>query len=137
MAESSPLQCVVVTPEMTLLDERADFVVLPLFDGELGVARLHAPMIGRLGYGELRIKQGDNVSRYFIEGGFAQVADDVVSVMTNRAMPVSAIDVHDARRQLDAALDRPSSGPDAAARERDIAQARGKIRVAEWAKAAR
>lgn len=52
------LQCVLVTPEKTLVDARADYVVLPLYDGELGVAPSHAPMIGRLGAGELRIRAG-------------------------------------------------------------------------------
>ncbi len=47
------LQCVVVTPEKTLFDDWVDFVALPLFDGELGVMPGRAPLIGRLGFGEL------------------------------------------------------------------------------------
>src|SRR3954453_19481850 len=49
-----PLQCVVVTPEKTLLDETVDFVALPLFDGELGVLPGRSPLLGRLGYGGVR-----------------------------------------------------------------------------------
>ena len=52
--DGKKLQCVVVTPERAVLDEPADFVVLPLYDGELGVLPGRAPLIGRLGYGELR-----------------------------------------------------------------------------------
>ena len=52
------LHCVVVTPERALLDEPADFVALPMYDGELGVLPGRAPLIGRLGYGELRIRRG-------------------------------------------------------------------------------
>ena len=52
------LQCVVVTPERTLLDELVDFVALPLYDGELGVLPGRSPLIGRLGYGELRTRIG-------------------------------------------------------------------------------
>ncbi len=48
------IQCVVVTPEKSLLDELVDFVALPLYDGELGVLPGRTPLIGRLGYGELR-----------------------------------------------------------------------------------
>ena len=57
-ASGTACTCVVVTPEATVLDTPADFVALPLFDGECGVAPGHAPMIGRLGYGELRIGHG-------------------------------------------------------------------------------
>ena len=57
--DSGLLRVVVVTPEQTVLDATTDFVALPLYDGELGVAPSHAPMIGRLGYGELRIGHGE------------------------------------------------------------------------------
>ena len=45
------VQCVVVTPERAVLDEPADFVSLPMYDGELGILPGRAPLIGRLGYG--------------------------------------------------------------------------------------
>ena len=86
------LQVVVVTPEKTLLDETVDFVALPLYDGELGVLPGRAPLIGRLGYGELRTKQEETVHRYYVDGGFAQVRDNVVTVLTNRALTTDAID---------------------------------------------
>ena len=73
------LQCVVVTPERALLDEPADFVALPLYDGELGVLPGRAPLIGRLGFGELRIRKGDQTQRFYVDGGFVQVRDNVVT----------------------------------------------------------
>ena len=56
------LRCVVVTPERAVLDEPADFVALPMYDGELGVLPGRAPLIGRLGCGELRIRRGGQVA---------------------------------------------------------------------------
>ena len=67
------VQCVVVTPERAVLDESVDFVVLPMYDGELGVLPGRAPLIGRLGYGELRTRRGNEIRRFFVDGGFAQV----------------------------------------------------------------
>ena len=52
---------------------KADFVALPLYDGEIGIAPGHSPLIGRLGYGEMRIKPGGRRSRYYVDGGFVQV----------------------------------------------------------------
>ena len=49
------VRCVIVTPETTIFDARARFVTLPLFDGLRGVGRGHAPFIGRLGVGAVRI----------------------------------------------------------------------------------
>ena len=130
MAENT-LQCIVVTPEETVLDTSSEFVVVPLFDGEMGIAPMHSAMIGRLGFGELRIKQGGETTRYYVDGGFVQVADNVVSVMTNRAKPLSEIDAAEAEKQLAEALAAPAAGGAAAAvRQRAIDQARGQIRVA-------
>ncbi len=57
------MQCIVVTPERTVRDEPAEFVALTLFDGEIGIAPGHTPLIGRLGYGEMRIRRGDQTHR--------------------------------------------------------------------------
>jgi F-type H+-transporting ATPase subunit epsilon len=79
------LQVVVVTPERAVLDETAEMVILPMFDGELGVLPGRAPLIGRLGAGELRLKTAAGVRRYFVEAGFVQVRSNVVTVLTSRA----------------------------------------------------
>ena len=88
-----PIQVSIVTPEMTTFDETADGVVVPLIDGEKGILPGHAPMIGRLGPGELRIKASSGEQRFYVDGGFVQVAPDSVSVLTGKSIPVAEIDV--------------------------------------------
>ena len=77
------LRCVVVTPEKTELDREADYISLPMDDGELGVLKGRAPMIGRLGFGTLRLQTAAGPERYYVDGGFAQVEDNVVNVLTS------------------------------------------------------
>jgi F-type H+-transporting ATPase subunit epsilon len=120
------LQCVVVTPERALLDETVDFVALPMFDGELGVLPGRAPLIGRLGPGELRIRHGANTRRFFVDGGFAQVRGDVVTVLTPRALKAEEIDAAGAT----AALDTAATTQDQAARVKTQQRARAQIRIA-------
>jgi F-type H+-transporting ATPase subunit epsilon len=98
------VQCVVVTPERAVLDEAADFVVLTMLDGELGVLPGRAPLIGRLGYGELRTVAGQAMHRYFIDGGFAQIRDNVVTVLTPKAMPAEEVKLASAEEELRSAL---------------------------------
>jgi F-type H+-transporting ATPase subunit epsilon len=126
------LQCVVVTPEKTLFDEWVEFVALPLYDGELGVMPGRAPLIGRLGYGELRTKIANQTHRYFVDGGFAQVRNNVVTVLTQRAIPAAQIDATAAARQLET-VGEQSAVTDAefAEHTKSVARARGMIRVAE------
>jgi len=124
------LQVVVVTPEKTLLDETVDFVALPLYDGELGVLPGRAPLIGRLGYGELRTKQEETVQRYYVDGGFAQVRDNVVTVLTNRALTTDAIDPTAAARELEQARGkRARSDLEFAEKQKAAARSRAMLRV--------
>ena len=130
-AGSATLKVVVVSPEATLLDDVADFVALPLFDGEVGIAPNHTPMIGRLGYGELRIRRGGVTTRYYVDGGFVQVADNVVSVLTSRAVPAAQLDPAVVAEQLEAARTRPANSPESfALRDKAQAQTRAQLRVA-------
>ena len=81
-------------------DRPADFVALTLFDGEIGIAPGHTPLIGRLGYGEMRIRREERTDRYYVEGGFVEVLGDVVTVLTPRAVPASEIDPAVVQEQL-------------------------------------
>jgi F-type H+-transporting ATPase subunit epsilon len=125
------LRCILVTPEETAIDAPASFVAVPLYDGELGVAPRHSPMIGRLGYGELRLVEGNRTRRYYIDGGFVQVADDVVTILTGSAVPVERLDAEMAAEQLAAARARKPTTPESfAIRDRLVAQARAQLRLA-------
>ena len=72
----------VISPEAVLFEGTTDSVVAPAFDGELGILTGHAPMMTLLGRGELRFGTGD---RFRVEGGFLQVVDNQVRVVTEHA----------------------------------------------------
>ncbi len=76
------LTVAVVSPEKTVFEGTAQSVVAPGHDGELGILPGHAPLLTLLGEGTLRI--GTDV-RVAVKGGFLQVADDVVRVVTESA----------------------------------------------------
>ena len=131
----SELQCILVTPERTLLDEPAEFVALPLYDGEIGIAPLHTPMIGRLGAGQLRITGGRGLTSFYVEGGFVEVAGDVVSVLTSRAVPAEDLDEAAVEEELRTARERTAHRPELMAqRDRAVTLARAQLRVARRAK---
>ena len=76
------LKISVISPEATLFEGEARQLVAPAFDGEVGILENHAPMVTVLGKGELRIGDG---ARFNVEGGFMQVVDNVVRVVTEKA----------------------------------------------------
>lgn len=127
----SELRCIVVTPERTVLDREAWFVALPLYDGELGVAPGHSPMIGRLGCGELRLETGGGAERYYIEGGFVEVLNDRVCLLTERAIPAASLSELEAGEAVKAARGTPARSPEQMAiRDRAVDQARAQLRIA-------
>jgi F-type H+-transporting ATPase subunit epsilon len=136
MAETThkKLQCVIVAPETTVLDQMVDFVAVPLYDGEMGILPGRAPVVARLGYGELRTRVGQTETRYYVDGGFLQVAKDVVSVLTPRAIPAAGIDRSAARQALDRAnAEVPTTPGGFESKIISISRARGQLQVADRA----
>ena len=80
---SRSLKVSVISPEATLFEGEAPSVTAPAFDGEVGILPHHAPMITTLGVGVLRI--GDGTTKFHVQGGFLQVVDDIVRVVTEKA----------------------------------------------------
>lgn len=122
---------VVVTPESTLLDENVDSVQVPLYDGMAGVFPGRAPMIGRLGFGEMTVRTGSDERVWFVDGGFMQVTGNVTSVLTNRAVPPETLDPAEAERRLaEAGALAPTTEPGFEAKEREQERSRRIIAVA-------
>jgi len=124
------LQCVVVTPERAVLDAAVDFVALPMYDGELGVLPGRAPLIGRLGFGELRLRRGTDTQRFYVDGGFAQVRDNVVTVLTPRALKAEDIKPDVVAHDLQEAQRLAPTPAQQQERAKDQMRARAKLRLA-------
>ncbi|HVZ47913.1 MAG TPA: F0F1 ATP synthase subunit epsilon [Gemmatimonadaceae bacterium] len=72
----------VISPEAVLFEGEANSVIAPAFDGEVGILAGHAAMVTVLGKGVLRLGDGKT---FTVDGGFLQVADNEVRVVTERA----------------------------------------------------
>src|SRR5437868_6489272 len=93
-------QCVVVTPEQQALEETASQVILPAWDGDVGILTGRAPLLVKLGVGVLRVDVANGPSRKFvIDGGIAQMKGEKLTILTNQAIAPENIDVAAARAQ--------------------------------------
>lgn len=97
------LQFEMTTPEKVALQATAEFVVLPAFEGEMGILPNHAPFLVELVPGEVRVTQGAEVKRFAVSGGFAEVKDNKVSLFAETAEMAEAIDAERARQALERA----------------------------------
>jgi F-type H+-transporting ATPase subunit epsilon len=84
-AGAGALRVSVLSPEQTVYEGQATQVVVPAMDGLLGILRGHAPLMALLGEGILRIENGRESAQFRVSGGFLQVVDDVVTVLSEHA----------------------------------------------------
>ena len=98
MAEYLKLE--VVTPSRRVLSGRAREVRIPGILGELGVLPGHTPLLTSLGTGEVTWYDGDTTGRLVVQGGFAEVQPDAVTVLASVAEAVDEIDLEAARATM-------------------------------------
>jgi F-type H+-transporting ATPase subunit epsilon len=80
------LKVSVISPESVLFEGETDSVVAPAYDGEVGILTGHAPLMALLGDGQLRLGTG-SARKFNVSGGFMQVLNDQVRVVTEKASP--------------------------------------------------
>ncbi len=114
MIAATELRLVLVTPETTLLDQQVRSLQYPLYDGQMGVLPGRAPLVGRLGVGELRFEASDGgTQRYLVDGGFVQIKGSVVTLLTHQSLPIEQIDLAQAEADLTTALAEVPNSPEA------------------------
>jgi F-type H+-transporting ATPase subunit epsilon len=87
---SDSLKVSVISPERVLYEGDANGLVAPAFDGEVGILPMHAPLMTLLGRGTLRITTAEGERRFSVDGGFLQVVDNQVRVVTERAQLIGS-----------------------------------------------
>ncbi|MFL5982933.1 MAG: ATP synthase F1 subunit epsilon [Gaiellaceae bacterium] len=80
-----PLNVSVISPDKTWFEGSVDSIIAPAYDGEVGILPGHAPMMTLLGKGTLKLGADGRAGRFSVDGGFLQVVDNAVRVVTERA----------------------------------------------------
>lgn len=99
-----------VTPERSIAHEDVDEIELPGEEGYFGVLPGHAPLLASLGTGELWYRRGNDKTFAFVDGGFAEVLPDRVSILAPVAERAELIDearAEAAKRRAEEALAQP------------------------------
>jgi F-type H+-transporting ATPase subunit epsilon len=105
MAENIRLE--VVTPEKSVVSERAQIVMAPGSLGEFGVLSGHTPFLTTLKTGALKYKDESGTERFvFISSGFAEALPDRVTVLAESAERRKDIDVDRAKEAAERAQQR-------------------------------
>ncbi len=134
-----PTALEIVSPEKLLLARPVDMVVIPAYEGELGVLPGHSLMIVLLRGGEIRLYEGGHVTdRLYVSGGFAEITPERCTVLATEAIPLAEVSKSEAERRLAAseeayiAADKLDIGAVDAAMDR-IQSARAMLELAQAA----
>lgn len=110
--EGRQLFCRVIAPEEVVYDGEADLVIARIADGDIGVLVDHQPVVSAVEIGAVRINQDDE--RYVIatSDGFFKVADNLVQILVEEAVPANEIDVDEAESRIEEAENELSEVPE-------------------------
>lgn len=127
----------VVSPEEVLWASEADMVVAVTPLGEVGILPLHTPLVTTVVMGEVRVKHGDHVDYFVVDGGFLEVKEDRAMILASSATPVSRIEIEAERRakaEMEKAIaEAKERGEDIEELKRALERAIVRLRVAEKA----
>lgn len=131
MARTDTFHCSVITPERAVLETEATFVAFPAHDGEVGILPGRAPLLFKMGIGSLRVESPEGNRSFFVDGGFAQMVENRLTLLTEQAKEVGEIDRAAAERALAEAREMPTvTEAEFAARQRAVRRAETQIRLA-------
>jgi len=103
MARNDTFHCSVITPERAVLEADATFVAFPAHDGEVGILPNRAPLLFKMGAGELRVESPQGNQTLFVDGGFAQMVENRLTLLTEVARKIEEIDPEAVDRRLEEA----------------------------------
>lgn len=135
MAQS--LVCTLITPDAKVFEQTVSHASIPAWDGQIGLLPRRAPLLVKLGDGLLRLDLPEGRTRfYFLGGGFAQMKDDRLTLLTSEAIDESEADRGQAQAALAEAQSRRAlSDEEVEQRDRAARRARALIELAGLAKA--
>jgi len=100
MATNKKIRLQITTPQKPVLDKEVDFVVLPAYEGEIGVLPGHAPYVAILNFGELRYTIDGQEETFALMGGLAEIANNEVSVFAEDIALAREVDEESAKQKI-------------------------------------
>ena len=93
----------VLAPDQSVFDGSADEVILPSTTGQIGILPGHVSLLTAIDIGVLRVRDGNGWKAIALQGGFAEVEADEVTVLVNAAELGSSINAEAASKELETA----------------------------------
>ena len=102
-----------VSPEDSIVSSEVEMVLIPGIEGDAGILPNHSPFMTTLRQGivEVTFEEG-NVKRYLVEGGFADINQDKMTILAENSLNLSDSDNNTLKTEIDIINDRITSAED-------------------------
>ncbi|TGM57210.1 ATP synthase F1 subunit epsilon [Leptospira adleri] len=97
---ANKLNVSVISPEKILYKGEVDSLVVPGSEGFFGILPNHAPLVAVLGIGVLEIRKGEKTKVLSVEGGFIEVKENSISILTDHGALKEDIDLSVEQKNL-------------------------------------
>jgi len=91
-----------VSPEASIVSSEVEMVLIPGIDGDAGILPNHSPFMTTLRQGivEVTFEEG-NVKRYLVEGGFADITQDKMTILAENSLNLSDSDSNTLKNEIE------------------------------------
>ena len=91
-----------VSPEASIVSSEVEMVLIPGIDGDAGILPNHSPFMTTLRQGivEVTFEEG-NVKRYLVEGGFADITQDKMTILAENSLSLSDSDSNTLKNEIE------------------------------------
>nr|QCI08572.1 ATP synthase CF1 subunit epsilon [Spermothamnion repens] len=97
------LQIRVIAPDKIVWDANAEEVILPSSTGQLGILTNHIPLLTAIDIGVMRVRVEKEWQPIILLGGFAEIDNNIITILVNGAEEISNIDINEAQLELEQA----------------------------------
>ena len=91
-----------VSPEASIVSSEVEMVLIPGIDGDAGILPNHSPFMTTLRQGivEVTFEEG-NVKKYLVEGGFADITQDKMTILAENSLNLSDSDSNTLKNEIE------------------------------------
>lgn len=79
------IQLTIVTPDRNFYHGEIDMLIVKTTEGDMGILRDHESFVAPLSIGRLKIKSGEKVSFAACSGGFINIDENIITIVTDSA----------------------------------------------------
>lgn len=95
-------RCRLITPAAQLLDAPVTYASIPAWDGLFGVLVNRAPIVAKLGLGELKLELAERggTKSFVVQDGFVQMVNNKLTILASKAFPTETLSAAEAQAEL-------------------------------------